>query len=247
VTYVEPALPLLLLIGFWGLLRAWRQHRTRRPWPETIALIGITFLSMKVGAWALSRPLEGGYHRNPFPQEDADAIVVLAGTVSPPVQGRPYSLPAQDTYRRLQHTLWLFRHWKPLPILVSGGITDSAVMRAPHSETMRRVLESEGIPSAMIWTESQSTNTHENARYGSEVLKAHGVSRIVLVTEATSMPRAARSFQKFGIDVVPAPARYIQLSGDYTDFLPSWTPIAQNGETVHELVGLVWYKLRGWI
>jgi uncharacterized SAM-binding protein YcdF (DUF218 family) len=99
----------------------------------------------------------------------------------------------------------------------------------------------------MIWMESRSKNTHESAVYGSEILRAHGVSRIVLVTEASSMPRASLSFRRYGLDVLPAPARFNRLTGKVTDFLPGWGPLASNGETVHELVGLAWYKLRGWI
>jgi uncharacterized SAM-binding protein YcdF (DUF218 family) len=60
------------------------------------------------------------------------------------------------------------------------------------------------------------------------------------------MPRAAASFRKFGINVVPAPARYTDLNHDFSDFIPNWRAIYINGETIHEMVGLVWYKLRGW-
>ncbi len=243
MTYLEPALPLLLLLGFVGVIRAWRSQGKHRPWLETIALSGITFLSMNAGAWLLSRPLEAGYSHDPMPHQDADAIVVLAGTVNPPVPGRPYALPAPDTYRRVQHAVWLYRNWKRLPILVSGG----GGGERPYSEAMQRVLRTEGVPAEMIWMESRSGNTHESALYSSEILRAHGVSRIALVIEATSMPRAARSFRKYGIAVVPTPARHTQLSEDYSDYFPGWSAVAKNGEIIHEAVGLLWYKMRGWI
>ena len=244
MTYIEPALPLLILLGALGVVRAWRSSGTvRRPWLETISIAGICFLTTNVGAWALSRPLEIWYTRGSIPPARADAILVLAGAVNPPTSYRPYPVAGQDTYRRVQHAAWLFRHWNALPILVSGGGRQDA----PHAEVMRRMLAAEGIPSDMIWMESRSRNTHESALYGSEILRARNVSRIVLVTEASSMPRASRSFQRYGFDVLPAPARFNRLTGKVSDFLPGWGPLASNGETVHELVGLAWYKLRGWI
>jgi uncharacterized SAM-binding protein YcdF (DUF218 family) len=243
VTYVEPALPFLLLLGLAGVVRAWRSSGNRRPWLETIALGGITFLSINAGAWLLSRPLESGYSVSPMPEEHADAIVVLSGTVHPPVPGRPYTIPAPDTYRRVQHAVWLFRNWKQIPILVSGGGTNER----PHAAVMRDVLLTEGIPAQMVWTESHSSNTHESALNSSALLRAQGVRRVALVTEAYSMPRAARAFEKAGIAVVPAVSRRTQLSGDYWDVFPGPSAIDRNGEIIHELVGLLWYKLRGWI
>jgi uncharacterized SAM-binding protein YcdF (DUF218 family) len=112
---------------------------------------------------------------------------------------------------------------------------------------MRHLLESEGVPRNMIWPESRSRNTHESAVYGSEILKARGAVRAVLLVEASSMPRAARSFRKVGIDVVPSPVRHTQLIWEFSDYWPGWSAIESNGETIHELGGLVWYKLRGWI
>jgi uncharacterized SAM-binding protein YcdF (DUF218 family) len=243
VTYIEPALPLLLLLASIGAVRAWRSSEGRRPWFETIGIGGIWFLSMNAGAWVLSRPLEIWYSHDPIPQQSAEAIVVLSGTVNQPTAIRPYPVAGQDTYRRVQHAAWLFRNWKAQPILACGG----GSRESPHAETMRNMLAAEGIPPEMIWLESRSRNTHESATYGSEVLRARGVSRIVLVTEASSMPRAAQSFRKSGLEVVPAPARYNRLNRTLSDFMPAWGPIASNGETIHELVGLIWYKLRGWI
>jgi uncharacterized SAM-binding protein YcdF (DUF218 family) len=244
MTYIEPALPLLVLLGSIGVVRAWRGvDNPRRPWLETVSLVGICFLTTGAGAWILSRPLEIWYSHDPIPAETADAIVVLAGAVEQPSAGQPYPLAGQDTYRRVQHAVWLFRRWKALPILASGGGPKDLA----HAEVMRRILAAEGIPPHMIWTESRSRNTHESALYGSEILRAHSVSRIVVVTEATSMPRATKSFRRYGIDARPAPADFKRLTGRLTDFLPSWQGLRSNAETIHELVGLVWYKLRGWV
>jgi uncharacterized SAM-binding protein YcdF (DUF218 family) len=170
---------------------------------------------------------------------------VLSGSVDPPSIERPYSSLNLDTYRRLQHGLWLFKHWKALPILVCGGQPKDHP--ESNSELMRRFLEADGIPRELIWTEGRSRSTHENAMYGAEILRAHGISRVALVVEASGMPRAAASFEKMGIHVVPAPIRFFNLDRSVTDVLPEWGPLARNGETLHEALGLLWYKLRGWI
>jgi len=245
MTYFEPALPLLLLIGLVGCALAWgRRGAGHRPWLETLSLAAIWFLSMESGAWLLARPLEARYSRNPYPQATADAIVVLAGTVIPPSTGRPYPLPAEDTYRRVEHAVWLYRYWKPLPILVCGGPT---VNTPPYAAVMKRLLEIEGVPRDQIWVESQSQNTHENAMFGAVVLRQHGAARVALVAEATAMLRAQLSFEKQGIAVVPVPLWRNHLTLEYTDYIPGWRGIRLNSDTLHEAIGLVYYRTRGWI
>lgn len=242
MSYLEPALPLLLLIGFAGLVRLWRNApKGRRPWLPAISLFGILLLSLNAAAWLFSRPLEIWYSEDPVLEGSAEAIVVLAGAVSVPLPNRPYPLAGQDTYARLQRAVWLFRNWRPVPILACGGGRNGEW----YARTIRHVLESEGIPSDLIWTESQSRNTYENALYGAEILRRRGITRIALVIEAGSMPRATASFRKQGISVLPAPSGYTRLNRELTDFFPTWGAIETNGDTLHELVGLLWYRLRG--
>ncbi len=245
MSYLEPALPLFLVLGLAGVVNAWRRStKGRRPWLLTISIGGMWLLSINASAWLFSRPLETWYPDEALPHGSVDAIVILAGTVHAPLPNRPYTFPAQDTYERLQHGLWLFKYWNAAPILVCGGGSGDD---ESYSTTMRRVLESEGVPSELIWTESRSRSTHENAVYGVKILHERGVSRIALVVEASSMPRAAASFRKAGMTVIPAPIRFTELHRDLIDVFPSWRAIALNGETFHELAGLVWYRLRGWI
>jgi len=243
VFYLEPALPTLLLFGLIGVVRAWKTSvNGKRPVLYTIAIVGILLLSTNVFAWILSLPLEAWYdHNSPAPSQRPEAIVVLAGSAHSPSPNQPYVYPAADTYQRLQHGLWLFKHWdSSLPILVCGGTLDDE--EQPLSQTMRKFLGSAGVPSDLVWIEDRSKNTHENAMYGSEILRNHGISLVALVVEANSMWRAESSFQKNGIEVLPAPIRFTQLNFRFSDVFPSWQPIALNGEHIHELVGLLWYR-----
>jgi uncharacterized SAM-binding protein YcdF (DUF218 family) len=229
-----------------SLGRAWRRSRkSHRPWLLTISIVGIFLLSLDVVAWTLSLPLEMWYEESPVPQEDAQAIVILAATVHPPTPNRPYPLPSPETYERVQHGVWLFRHWKSLPILVCGGSFDGD---GPFAEAMKHILvESHAVPSDMVWVEGRSRSTHENASFGSEILRQHGVTRVALVVEAKGMLRAAGSFRKAGIAVVPAPIHFTRINLEFNDFFPNWTAIGANDDTFHEVGGLLWYRLRGWI
>jgi uncharacterized SAM-binding protein YcdF (DUF218 family) len=111
---------------------------------------------------------------------------------------------------------------------------------------MRELLRQAGVPENMIWTEEASTSTYENARFGAEILRRHGVGRVVLVVDARSMPRAAAVLEKQGIRVAPAPSRFREWEG-LRELLPGWEAIRGNEDTLHETLGLLWYRLRGWI
>ena len=112
---------------------------------------------------------------------------------------------------------------------------------------MAELLIKEGVKQEHIQQEKRSRNTYENAKYTAELLHKTGISRIVLVVEADSMLRAEWCFRRQGIDVVPAPFAHRELSGSIAEIFPAWNSLRGNERTLHELGGLAWYKLRGWI
>jgi uncharacterized SAM-binding protein YcdF (DUF218 family) len=192
-------------------------------------------------AWVASGSLEWWYAPPAAPPATAavDAIVVLSGYVTKSDGMPPIPLLAEDTYVRCRHAAWLYEHWRQLPILVCGGKGRAAAMREE--------LLSCGVPSEHILLEKESTSTYENARLGAHVLREQDIKRIALVTEAHHMLRAELCFRRQGLDVIPAPcgfrsARFVLWPGM---FLPSGGAIAENEETLHEWVGVVWYWLRG--
>jgi|SRR5579863_113666 len=246
MTYTQPLLVVFLAIAAIGLLRI---PRTRGKWLAIVGVAGIFLTSWPPADWLFSRPLEGQYPVRPFkPASPIQAIVVLGEAVTPPQFEEPYPLAGSGTYRRCEYAAWIYRQYGPLPILVSGGRNSQA--GPPVSSTMRELLLSDGIPENMIWTEDRSRSTYENAVDSTQVLREHGVSRVALVVDATSMTRAAACFRKLRIDVLPAPCNF-HTFGSWAswqdDLVPNWRGVRRNEDTLHEMLGLVWYRMRGWI
>jgi uncharacterized SAM-binding protein YcdF (DUF218 family) len=246
MTYLQPVFPLVLLFAMVQLIRYRRSFTAPAFRGLTLAWAAVFLASWAPAAWLFSRCLERGYPPREYPTGDAGAIVVLASAVYPPCPPVPTPRAGSDTYERCQYAAWLFKHWKPLPILASGG--GGFVDSPPYAIAMRDALEREGVPASAIWVEDRSRTTHENAAYAAAILRQKGIQRIVLVTDAYHMMRADACFRKESFAVTPAACGY-RTYHDFqlTDLLPGWEPIAWNEDAVHESVGLVWYRLHGWI
>jgi uncharacterized SAM-binding protein YcdF (DUF218 family) len=242
VTYTEPLLTLAFILSW---LAACLVPRSRARWVLMTGLLAITLICWPPCEYLLSRPLEGRYPLRPFTAtQGSDAIVVLSGAVSPPQFERPYALPDTETFTRSEHAAWIHRQ-TGLPVLVSGG---SDTPEGPtFAATMRDVLLQAGVPAEKIWIEDRSHSTHENALFSARVLMQHNVHRIALVVDARSMLRASACFRKENIEVVPAPSRFRYLSPAVDDWIPGWKAVRGNELTLHESLGLLWYRLRGWI
>jgi uncharacterized SAM-binding protein YcdF (DUF218 family) len=245
MSYTQPLLSLVLLMLTIGAWRYWKSERPRKPYLMLAGILGLFLLSWPPAAWLLAQPLEGRYERQAFPKDEAAAIVVLSGNVKPPLPERPVAVVDYDAYERCFYAAWLYKNWRKLPVLACGGVGPQK--GEAFAVTMQRLLEAEGVPASQAWIEGKSQSTLENAKYAAEVLRARGISRVVLVTEALHMPRAERCFRKQGIYVVPAPCCFFRLRLDWQHFLPGWRAIERNELVLHEFVGLAWYRMRGWI
>jgi uncharacterized SAM-binding protein YcdF (DUF218 family) len=243
LTYTQPLLLVFLAIAVIGLLRIPPSTGKRL---AIAGIAGIFLASWPPADWLFSRPLQGQYPVRPFETaSQLQAIVVLGESVRPPQFEEPYPLAGSTTYRRCEYAAWIYRRYGPLPVLVSGGRESSA--SPPVSATMRELLRRDGIPESMIWTEDRSRSTHENAVDSTMILREHGVSRVALVVDATSMPRAAACFRKLQVDVTPAPCDFDTLELSQDELLPGWLAVRRNEDTLHEMLGLVWYRMRGWV
>jgi uncharacterized SAM-binding protein YcdF (DUF218 family) len=113
---------------------------------------------------------------------------------------------------------------------------------------MKTMLVRLGVPADRIVVESASRETHENAVRSAAILQRLPANAVVLVTSAVHMRRSMGAFRAAGIDAVPAiaPDSWFQIDGSER-LTPSNHALYFSGRVVHELLGLPYYRLRGWM
>jgi len=230
----------LLLIGIAGVL-LWHKHPRIARALVAASLALLWLLSTPYVAENLLQQLEGAPIAFDPKTQTADAIVVLGGGTyfhAPEYGG---DTTGEDTLVRLRYGAKLQRATGK-PVLVTGG--KPLGNNLSEAQQMKNVLDSEfKIP--VQWTEDASDNTWENARFSYQILKPLGIKRIYLITHAWHMPRSVRAFQSAGFEVVPAPTAYtIRHQTDLLDFLPDTEALHNSKIFMHELIGLLWYRLR---
>jgi len=241
-----PVFPFLIAMCFLTVVRLRRAYGRRGHWLDFAAPAALLLFCWPPVAWLAMLTLEGGYRPSPYPQGDGQWVVVLGANLYPSNPTHVEAAGGLGTEVRAAHAAWLFHHWRPLPTLVSGGPTGEPG-DPTLAELMKRRLIQNGVPEPMVAMEGRSLNTFENAVFSGEILRARGARRIVLVTEAYHMERAARCFRRQGFEVTPAPAafRTFELKGWREKLLPNTWAIRNNVEAIHEWLGLAAYKLRG--
>jgi len=236
-------LSLGLLLGLLGLaLLGWRFWLG---WScVALALGGLYLSSTAPVADALMGLLEREYPPRAMSViERAPAIVLLGGGT----RGDTHMGTLADLNQhadRLVHAVALFRAGKAPLVLISGGAPRGG---RPEAQQMRDVLRVMGLPDAVMLLETESLTTDENALYTARLLAERDIRRVLLVTSAFHMRRAAAVFRARGVEVIPAPTDYQRLVAP--GVLPRWLPSAGNLSrstiALHELVGYEVYRWQG--
>jgi uncharacterized SAM-binding protein YcdF (DUF218 family) len=234
----------LLVLGFAGLLLA-RRHRR----------LGAALAALSLGAlWLLSTPvIADGLERlaDHYPALDlarpvnARAIVILGGggyRRYAPEYGGP--APAYALYDRLAYGAFVARS-TGLPILVTGDGMEAVTMQVSLARDFRVRAK---------WVDEAAKDTYDNAHDAARILRAAGISRVVLVTSDTHLWRAAQEFEAAGLHIVPAPADvWAPREIGAMRYVPTATGMLRSYTAVYELVGegvrglLVATHLRGMV
>lgn len=236
---------LILFLAIIFLLRKQKEPKRRLWWFLAVFLLIVLSNSSPVAYVAIGS-LEWQYPPSEEIPSDARAIVVLAGAVrsADRVRNRPELGP--NTLYRCLHVATIHRTARDRLILLSGGKIDGE--DSPTAATvMREFLLTQQVDGSKIILEERSQNTYENATESCKILREHGLHHIVLITDASHMPRAAACFRKQGVEVTPSPCNHI--ANDYhfawVDLFPDVGSAIQVDTAWHEWLGMAFYKVRG--
>lgn len=178
-----------------------------------------------------------------------DAGIVLGGMIAyDPTLIRPQFSRAVD---RLMQAVTLYKDGKIRKIFISGGSGSILEKNVLEARILKDYLLKIGIPDTSIIIEPHSKNTRENALFSKPLLDSLNKNgRYLLITSAMHMPRARRCFEKVGIHVTPfsvdrysGPRKFIF---DHV-FIPTTAALDGWNVLLHEWIGLITYKISGYI
>lgn len=235
---------LLLLLGL--LTLRWRRR-------TGTGLIWAAWLILLVQGWlplpdALIRQLEAQHSASTSPPDlqGYAGIVVLGGALESAAIWQDHGQPAlNDAAERMTAALPLLQRYPQLPLLFTGGQGELLAQALTEADRARLFYASMGVPAERLRFESASRTTDENARFSAAVPGVDKTRPWLLVTSAWHMPRALATFRKAGWNVTPYPVDF------RTSITPDWMQYSLAGGAarwhlaLHELAGLLAYRLMG--
>ena len=134
-------------------------------------------------------------------------------------------------------------------LLIVGGSGDLFDRRSSEASVLRRFALAFGLSNEQVLTEEISRNTYENALKATEIIRTGQYRDLLLITTALHMYRAAAAFHKQGLfpDLYPVGFQRRGESIHLFDFFPSAVTLTTTTHVIHELIGVVLYRLQGYI
>ena len=251
MVFLSKLLPLLVLPVGITLILLTAGLVTKRRWLVIAAAIWLWLCSIPPVADNLARMMESGAVRIPAAEAaTADAIVVLSGgrVVAPgPARISEWSDPD-----RFFGGIELFQAGKAPLLIFTGGwfpYLSTAPLEGDVSATWARAL---GIPPDRVLTTGRVVNTLEESRAIAAIARDRTppLRRILLVTSAFHMPRAARLYESAGFEVVPFHVDFsVNVARDLSilDFVPDAPSLWRTQVAMREMYGRLVVRLLEWM
>lgn len=244
-TLTQPGTLLLALCAI-GLLLTLRRRASR--WGRWLLIAGIggfaAIAVLPLGTW-LMRPLENRFPP-PYPMPaEADGVIVLGGAINIDISVDRDTPVLKDGAARMTSFVALARRYPKAKLVFTGGSGTSDV-KYSEAFVAGRLLAEMGVGAGRLTLEDRSRNTRENALFSRRLVVPKPGERWLLVTSAADLPRAVGCFRAVGWPVIPVPVDYHTLKRPAPFFPGLITGLRQTDWAMHEWLGLVYYRLRGW-
>ena len=192
----------------------------------------------------LLKKMEHSYHpitKEDIKQDQLVYIVVLGGGVTEDVYLPDRLRLSYPSMGRFLEAINIYKMVDNGKLIFSGHTPEGKTSQAEIMATMATNL---GVPSGDTLWLPQSINTRTEAlnvknRLGEKV-------NLILVTDASHMPRAIKWFKLQGLNPYPAPTNFLVKvnKNDYSfPFTPSYEKINMTNRVIHEYLGMFWLSV----
>ncbi|MCC3751618.1 MAG: YdcF family protein [Halorhodospira halophila] len=248
-------LSLLVLAGIVGLVLLFTRYGR---WGRGVLIVTVAALylaSWEPTASRLLAPLEQRYPALLDPAGIAEGeeapvtdIVVLGHGHRLDPQLPVTAQANADGVTRVLEGVRLQRHFPQSTLWLTGGAVRGDT---PNSAVLHRLMGEVGLDAGAVERLAEPRNTAEEARAMAERLGDEAGS-IILVTEASHMPRAMGLFRGQGLKPIPAPTRHRVREREPGaeahpghGLRPSVHALHMTERAFHEYLGIAWGRIRG--
>ncbi|MFP4147607.1 MAG: ElyC/SanA/YdcF family protein [Halorhodospira sp.] len=251
-------LSLLVLVGVVGGVLLFLTPFRRTGQSLLVGMVAMLYLlSWEPFASRLLAPLEQRYP----PLLDPDELAEQAEVTHIAVLGHGHRLDDRlpvtsqantDGVTRVLEGVRLQRHFPDSTLVLTGGSVQGPT---PNSEVLYQLLQATGLETGTVERLTTPRNTAEEAEAVAELLEDKPASgRVILVSEASHLPRAMGLFRGQGLDPIPAPTRHrVRQREPGADPHPGYAlrptadALRMSERAFHEYLGIAWGRLRGQI
>lgn len=189
--------------------------------------------------------------RYPLPASvpHVDAVVVLTGMVDLELSTEQ-RIEFSDSVERIFAGIRMMKHGTADWLIIPGGSGDIYDQTTSEAVLLRQFAIEYGVPAEKILVDATSRNTYENAVNTKSLMHERQLSSLILVTTANHLPRAMGCFRKIGLEPIPYPVDYrVPPQPEYhlLKIFPSIAGLRNTTYILHEYIGLLMYKIAGYI
>ena len=213
-----------------------------------VITIGVYLFSIETVKDMIVQPLEKNYLSITKAQlDEGDCYVVLGGGIydnAPKSFSTTTGNPSKSALFRIVEGVRLYKKF-PKKIIVTGGIVYDG--EKSEGSIYKELMVDLGVLERDIIIEGKSRTTEENAKFTKDIMREKEYKKAILITSAIHMKRSKYIFEKYGLDVIPAPTGYVsKYKEDYG--MESYFPDANNfvdiRSAVWEYIGIIFYKIK---
>ncbi len=182
------------------------------------------------------------------PQGNYKVAIVLLGFTS--LDQTPSNrIHVSQSVNRITQLIPLYRNGRVKKILLTGGSSAINPDEKSEAEETKKLLRQWKIPEVDILVEPNARNTYENLVFAKQLLEDKQITgKLLLVSSGYHLKRGIACAQKLDLEVTPYATDFRKTNTEnWLELLiPSTSAIVDIEKLIHEWVGFVMYKMKGY-